>query len=558
MGKHQSHDKQQTDNTVLGFLSQPGVLDLDVGNDEAVQLFLEKLNKIRNIPEVNGLLALQRHLRIAMTLAKNKKLAILPELESLNERINRQAREGIASHQDKRSLVYKLHLANKEPKTIADFLAGCPIDPKAPIGTLLNPRIIERKRDLSFGPPIRTVLADTACRPFANDFVCDEAAGFYIVTDEESVIFFDKDKGEFQVLFWRLTSHRFSAGVVFAELIVLRDVFGEQGTPESTAICEWFQDVIDTAVNERRDVRPKSDGTMVQLGYNAGPRDLRVFQLAKSYTKNLDEQTKADHDTERGLPLDITNKIEDTLEENGLPRIATRNISGFVQSDPGRFATAQISTTSSLRSLGAHTWYLLLRRSERLKSDLGRSHKLPIPAGNGYRIQFRGLAYNFPTFERAPPEAYFTYGYSASYHKDPCYVSGVCGISLNVGRTVNPPPSSTLATPGLRQTRSQTHASSAPGQINSTSGDFSKWPANGGGNFVDMTLKIVVHQAAGTLFAFNPAMGHGTTRLCGATNYLAAITFSSHIFKTFQMAQTGIIEAGDKAGDGNFDYLNVD
>ncbi|KAK7013584.1 hypothetical protein R3P38DRAFT_3206992 [Favolaschia claudopus] len=131
------------------------------------------------------------------------------------------AKQGIASHQDKRSL------------TIADFLAGCPIDPTAPIGTLLNPRIIERKvkRDLSFGPPIRTVLADTA---FANDFVCDEAAGFYIVTDEESVIFFHKDE----------------AGVVFAELIVLRDVFGEQGTPESTAICEWFQDIIDTAVNE--------------------------------------------------------------------------------------------------------------------------------------------------------------------------------------------------------------------------------------------------------------------------------------------------------------------
>ncbi|KAK7001162.1 hypothetical protein R3P38DRAFT_3050165 [Favolaschia claudopus] len=188
---------------------------------------------------------------------------------------------------------------------------------------------------------------------------------------------------------------------------------------------------------------------MVQLGYNAGPRDLRVFQLAKSYTKNLDEQTKADHDKEviaavtitwatakAWLPLDITNKIEDTLEENGLPPIATRNIP---------------------------------------------------------------------------------------------------------------------AAPGLRQTRSQTHAGSAPGQIDSTSEDFSKRPANGGGNFVDMTLKVVVHQAAGTLFAFNPAMGPGTTRLCDATNYLAAITFSSHIFKAFQMAQTGIIEAEDKAGDGNFD-----
>ncbi|KAK6992300.1 hypothetical protein R3P38DRAFT_2802787 [Favolaschia claudopus] len=242
--------------------------------------------------------------------------------------------------------------------TLSGFLAGYPIDPTAPISTLLNPRIIERKRDLSFGPPIRTVLADTACRPFANDFVCDEAAEFYIVTDEESVIFFDKDE----------------AGVVFAELIVVRDVFGEQ------AICEWFQDVIDTAVNERRDVRPKSDGTMVQLGYNAGPRDLRVFQLAKSYTKNLDEQTKADHDTERGC-RSITNKIEDTLEENGLPRIATRNI----------------------------------------------------PAGNGYQIQFRDLAYNFPTFERG-----LLYLWLLRTHAT-CLVSAVSALMLAVPSTLRLP-----------------------------------------------------------------------------------------------------------------------
>ncbi|KAK7014530.1 hypothetical protein R3P38DRAFT_3205392 [Favolaschia claudopus] len=34
--------------------------------------------------------------------------------------------------------------------------------------------------------------------------------------------------------------------------------------------------------------------------------------------------------------------------------------SGFVQSDPGRFGTAQMFTTRSVRSLRAHTWYLLL------------------------------------------------------------------------------------------------------------------------------------------------------------------------------------------------------
>ncbi|KAK6971426.1 hypothetical protein R3P38DRAFT_2479492, partial [Favolaschia claudopus] len=51
-------------------------------------------------------------------------------------------------------------------------------------------------------------------------------------------------------------------------------------------------------------------------------------------------------------------------------------------------------------------------------------------------------------------------------------------------------------------------------------------PAAGGGNFVDMSLRVVVEQATGTLFIFDPTHKHGTTRLCGAHNYTESFTFS--------------------------------
>lgn len=78
------------------------------------------------------------------------------------------------------------------------------------------------------------------------------------------------------------------------------------------------------------------------------------------------------------------------------------------------------------------------------------------------------------------------------------------------------------------------------------------WPKRGGGNFVDITLRVVVKQAKGTLMAFQPEYAHGTTRLCGAHNRMCTITFSSHILDAFRVAQGGTrIDSGPGAGDGN-------
>lgn len=59
---------------------------------------------------------------------------------------------------------------------------------------------------------------------------------------------------------------------------------------------------------------------------------------------------------------------------------------------------------------------------------------------------------------------------------------------------------------------------------------------NPGGNFVDVSLRIVVKQAAGTLIAFQPEFPHGTTKLAGAHNRICAITFSEHILKAYEKA----------------------
>ena len=78
---------------------------------------------------------------------------------------------------------------------------------------------------------------------------------------------------------------------------------------------------------------------MVQLGWNAGPRHANVWGLAKSYTKPLGEDVKAQHDEDAialltlcwsiakaTLPVQIIRGIDAALENNGLPRIATRSI----------------------------------------------------------------------------------------------------------------------------------------------------------------------------------------------------------------------------------------
>ncbi|KAJ7675264.1 hypothetical protein B0H17DRAFT_946085 [Mycena rosella] len=113
---------------------------------------------------------------------------------------------------------------------------------------------------------------------------------------------------------------------------------------------------------------------MVQFGWNAGPRHARVFGLAKSFTKDFDDKTKTNRDTniiaattvvwgvaKAQLPTEITDAIDRELLNTGMPRIASRNVA----------------------------------------------------EGTGFHIKLNGTDYTFPIFERAPPEAYLTREHSA-------------------------------------------------------------------------------------------------------------------------------------------------
>lgn len=152
----------------------------------------------------------------------------------------------------------------------------------------------------------------------------------------------------------------------------------------------------------------------------------------------------------------------------------------------------------------------------------------------------------------------------SSLHTDACYVRGACAISANVDRTVDPVPAGVLPnslpagssgptaqSSSLRpSTRSQ--SGTIPARMDPATEDPSLWPVGGGGNFVDMTLKVVVKQATGTLFTFDPTFPHGTTRLCGAHNRTITIAFSAHIQEAFERAKMGFYnESGAGAGDGN-------
>lgn len=217
------------------------------------------------------------------------------------------------------------------------------------------------------------------------------------------------------------------------------------------------------------------------------------------------------------MPSEVMDDLEDSLKKSGMPRIATRNV------PEGKIYTC-------LQGI----WLL-------------------INLGCGYCLDLEGKTYSFPTFERAPPEGYFSQDYVVygvfSYilfmlqfsdlfshfrwaHTDKCWVG--YGLSYCVGRVVDG-----------KQGASCSH-------INSSGENRAAWPVEGGGNFVDITLGVVVQQATGTLMAFQPEYPHGTTRLCGAHNRMCTITFSGHITEAFKIAVEGIkVESGAGAGEGN-------
>ncbi len=61
-------------------------------------------------------------------------------------------------------------------------------------------------------------------------------------------------------------------------------------------------------------------------------------------------------------------------------------------------------------------------------------------------------------------------------------------------------------------------------------------PLMGGSSFVDIGLKVVVHQYTGTAMAFKPEHLHGTTLSYGRANLIIAITFSRRVNDTWAEA----------------------
>ena len=87
---------------------------------------------------------------------------------------------------------------NNQPKSVSDILED---NLK---GTSIG--IVWRERESSTPIALRSVLADTNCRP-QPDVIVNETTGFYVVGPTESVMFLSKSPGPNgkQLIFWMPT-----------------------------------------------------------------------------------------------------------------------------------------------------------------------------------------------------------------------------------------------------------------------------------------------------------------------------------------------------------------
>lgn len=87
-------------------------------------------------------------------------------------------------------------------------------------------------------------------------------------------------------------------------------------------------------------------------------------------------------------------------------------------------------------------------------------------------------------------------------------------------------------------------------------------PKYGGANFVDVHLKVVIVNAAATMFAFQPEHEHGTTVTGGTTNRNYTFAFSRRIGEAFAELEKKKRDVfGDcdwGAGKGNLDDEHYD
>lgn len=78
-------------------------------------------------------------------------------------------------------------------------------------------------------------------------------------------------------------------------------------------------------------------------------------------------------------------------------------------------------------------------------------------------------------------------------------------------------------------------------------------PPGAGGSFVDVSLKVIVKQAQGTMLAFQPDLIHGTTVSHGAVNHIIAVTFCRSVAEMRKERET---KDGSKTIIESFPYSN--
>ncbi|KAF8960534.1 hypothetical protein BDZ97DRAFT_1704149 [Flammula alnicola] len=293
-------------------------------------------------------------------------------------------------------------------------------------------------------------------------------------------------------------------GKTIIELIVLRDVLGK--SRYAGELFAWMHAVIVEACKDRTNVRPNHTGKIVQLGLNMGARSARAIGLASSFKLDLDKATKAAHDQdavgvislawglmEKLMPQEVINITRKRLTELGLPELETAN----------------------LRS------------------------------GGGYTIKIGGSDVTFPTAKRAPPEGYLSNGYEARAHEDKAYTP--YAFAFNIDRRINPKKVPSEPSEPVHQTRTAIKKQKeGPAPV-------IRGPPGGGSSFVDLSLKVVVRQALGTMMAIRPEFMHGTSMGYGAENSGVTISFSERIVEAWETARRlGItVESFQDTGDGN-------
>ncbi|KAF8867484.1 hypothetical protein BD779DRAFT_1685770 [Infundibulicybe gibba] len=189
---------------------------------------LELLTRARSInSKILTLEDVYRHAMTAGQVAGGHDLRKAAQELQANIRAQKfQEKQRLASHREKRSLIYALGLKGK-PYSFEDILARKPHES--------DPAIIIRNRTKS---PVKlgTDMRDSHSDEYTGHAVINKTAGYHIVGPKQSVIFVSEQENGYQI-----------------ELVVIRDV-AKKGQ-WSSYLYAWLAEVTSTAVGERRDVR---------------------------------------------------------------------------------------------------------------------------------------------------------------------------------------------------------------------------------------------------------------------------------------------------------------